>query len=422
MAGLEPMRLCKAHLRDGERLVAALVILAVASSAAAQEALLERKAMTGEWNGVRPLLSEHGFEPYLVYSATVWSNLAGGRDTGVQPNGYLDFGFEVDLAKLGAWDGLGFHADFHWWQGGRPTDDLIGGLPAMALSDWEAAATLRVYNLYLRQAFDDDRFVLKVGQIAADTDFMVSETAGVFMNAAFGDLPSQSLNTDAPVYPLAAPGIFAAARPWRWLTGRFGAYTGDAGRDRAGNHGFEWRLGRDAGCTVFSELAAAPGGSLPGTYTLGGIYGTGASGQSRAGLRRTQDYELYLMVDQTILANDHGDPVLSAFGRLSGSPDDTPDVVGFYADAGLLLLGLLPSRPKDALGIAVSILRFTDDFEQEQRVAGKPVGGGETVLELTYQLAIAPWLVVQPDAQFFFEPAFSRRNAQAVGVQIVAIF
>src|SRR5262249_52317862 len=81
------MRLCKAHLRGGERLVAALVVLACASSAPAQEALLERKALTGNWNGVRPLLSEHGFEPYLIYSATVWSNLAGGRDTGVQPNG-----------------------------------------------------------------------------------------------------------------------------------------------------------------------------------------------------------------------------------------------------------------------------------------------------------------------------------------------
>ena len=389
---------------------------------AAAEPLLERQYLTGNWNGIRPLLSAHGFEPYLTYTGTVWSNLAGGHATGVRVNGYLDFGLEIDLAKLGAWDGLGVHADFHWWQGGKPTSTLIGGVLAMGLSDWEAASTFRVFNLYVRQAFDGDRFVLKAGQIAADTDFMISRYGGIFLNAAFGDLPSQNLNLDAPVYPLAGPGVFASGRFRQWLTGRFGAYTGDPGRDRAGNHGFQWRLGTDAGCTVFSELAAAPNGSLPATYTLGGIYGTGGSGQSMSGLRRTQNYELYLMVDQTILANDHGDPVLSAFGRLSGSPDNTPDVVGLYADAGLLLLGLLPSRPKDALGVAVSILRFTDDFQQQTAVAGRPVGRGETLLELTYQVAIAPWLVVQPDAQFFFEPAFSRRNAQALGVQIVAIF
>src|SRR4029077_2795777 len=98
--------------------------------------LLERQYLTGEWNGIRPLLVANGFRPYLTYTGTLWSNLAGGTATGVRVNGYLDFGFEVDLDRLGAWDGLGFHADFHWWQGSRPTQRLIGGLIAMALSDW----------------------------------------------------------------------------------------------------------------------------------------------------------------------------------------------------------------------------------------------------------------------------------------------
>jgi carbohydrate-selective porin OprB len=38
------------------------------------------------------------------------------------------------------------------------------------------------------------------------------------------------------------------------------------------------------------------------------------------------------------------------------------------------------------------------------------------------QLAVTPWLVVQPDAQFFFEAAFSGRDAQALGIEVVAIF
>src|SRR5215470_10960130 len=417
------MRLCKAHLRGGERLVAALVILAVASSAPGQEALLERKALTGDWNGVRPLLSTHGFEPYLVYSAAVWSNLAGGRDTGVQPNGYLDFGLEVDLAKLGAWDGLGFHADFHWWQGGQPTDDLIGGVVATALSDWEAAATLRVFNLYLRQAFDGDRLVFKIGQIAADTDFMVSRYGGIFLNAGLGDLPSQNINLDAPVYPLAAPGFFASGRPLPWLTTRFGAYTGDAGDDVVGNHGFGWALGNNAGYTFFSEIAAAaPARCLPATYTLGGIYDTGRLTRSGTGEERSADYELYLMVDQGLTTNDRGEPVIGAFASLGGSPQDVHNVIDLNASAGLTLFGPLPSRRQDVLGAAVSVARFTQDFRQHESVAGSSVGHGQTVLEVTYQLAVAPWLVVQPDAQFFFAPAFSRRDAYALGVEMATIF
>jgi len=385
--------------------------------------LLERQYLTGEWNGIRPLLVANGFRPYLTYTGSLWSNLAGGTATGVRVNGYLDFGFEVDLDRLGAWDGLGFHADFHWWQGSRPTQRLIGGLIAMALSDWEAAATLRVFNLYLRQAFDGDRFVVKAGQIAADTDFMISRYGGVFLNAAFGDLPSQNLNLDAPVYPLAAPGVFMSARPLDWLTGRFGAYTGDAGDDVAGNHGFGWRVGSNAGYTFFSEVAAsAPEGSLPATYTLGGIYDTGGSAQFGTGVRRTAHYELYLVVDQALIANDRGDPVVGVFASVSGSPQDARNVVGLYAGGGIALFGPLPSRPKDVLGLAVSVLRFTNDFQTHEDAARTPVGSGETVLELTYQIAVAPWLVVQPDAQFFFDPPFSRRDAQAIGAQVVAIF
>jgi porin len=418
---------CRAVLRQRTaQLVAAigaLIGLAGAAPAADQPPLLERQYLTGDWNGVRPLFSAHGFEPYLTYTGLLWSNLAGGRETGAQVNGYLDFGMEVDLAKLGTWDGLGVHADFHWWQGDEPTSKLIGGTLAMALSDWEAAATFRVYNIYVRQAVADDRLVVKLGQIAADTDFMVSRYGGIFMNAAFGDLPSQNLNIDAPVYPLAAPGAFVSGRPWPWLIGRFGAYTGDAGDDVAGNHGFGWKLGNNAGYTFFSELAAtAPDSILPATYTLGGIYDTGGSDQFGTGAERNAHYELYLMIDQALVVADNGDPVLGAFARISGSPQDARNVVGIYADAGLTWFAPLAARPRDVLGAAVSVLRFTHDYQEQAQAAGAPVGGGETVIEVTYQVAIAPWLVVQPDAQFFFNPSMSRRDAQSLGAEVVAIF
>ena len=142
-------------------MLAACAGAAAAAPTGDQAPLLERQYLTGEWNG-----SGHCSSPTASAPISSTPEACGRTSPVATPpvcavNGYLDFGFEVDLAKLGAWDGLGFHADFHWWQGGRPTQRLIGGLIAMALSDWEAAATLRVFNLYLRQAFDGDRFVVK---------------------------------------------------------------------------------------------------------------------------------------------------------------------------------------------------------------------------------------------------------------------
>ncbi|MFN8643558.1 MAG: carbohydrate porin [Candidatus Binatia bacterium] len=385
---------------------------------------LRQHNLTGDWRGVRPALSELGQEPYLIYTTTLWGNLNGGRATGAQVNGYLDFGFDLDLHRLGLWPGLGAHADCHWYAGREPTQRLIGGIEAMALSGWEAAATLRVYNLYLRQAVgEDERFVVKLGQIAADTDFMISRYGGIFLNAAFGDLPSQNLNLDAPVYALAGPGVFLSAEPLPWLKGRFGAYTGDAGNDVAGNHGFQWKLGDNAGYTMFWELAAAaPSTWLPATYTLGAIYDTGGADQFGPADDRGPHYELYGMIDQALLASEAGDAVLGAFLRVAGSTQNVTNVVGFYADAGLTWFGPIPSRPDDVVGLALSVLRYTQDFQQQEQSAGTPVGGGETALELTYQINVTPWLVVQPDAQFFFDPSYSRRDAQALGCEASVVF
>jgi len=385
---------------------------------------LQQHNLTGDWRGVRPALSAYGLEPYFIYTTTLWGNVNGGAQTGVQLNGYLDFGLDLNFHKMGLWKGFGAHLDFHWYEGREPTQRLIGGVAAMALSGWEAAAAFRVYNLYLRQALGDkDRFIIKIGQVAADTDFMISRYGGVFLNAAFGDLPSQNLNLDAPVYPLAGPGVFLSAQFDPLVKGRFGAYTGDAGNDVAGNHGFEWQFGNNAGFTMFWELAAAaPPEWLPATYTLGAIYDTGGSDQFGPAANRGPHYELYFMIDQALLADDQGNPIVGAFARMAGSSQDKTNVVGLYADGGVAWFGPIPARPDDVAGIALSVLRYTEDFQQQEQSVGTPVGGGETAMEVTYQINVMPWLVIQPDAQFFFNPATSRRDAQALGLEVSVIF
>lgn len=402
------------------RAVSLFAVLAGAASARGDEPLLTRPYLTGDWGGWRTDLAEHGVYPYGSYLGMVWGNLAGGEERGARATGFLTLGLTLDLARMGAWSGLGAVIDVHWWHGPKPTEDLIGGLLAMALSGWEAAATFRVYDIYLRQSWDGDRYILKIGQMAADNDFMLSRYAGVFMNAAFGDLPSQNLNIGAPVYPLAAPGAYLAGTPLGWLTGRVGIYTGDAGHDVAGNHGFDWEIGNRAGYSIFSELTVTPTLPLPpGAYTAGGIYNTGGTVQFGASLARSEHYEIYGMIDQALIEHPDGTPRLGAFARMSGTSQDTNTVVGLYADGGLALYGPMSWRPNDVLGVAMSILRFTDPFIAE---SDHVYGDGEAALELTYQLVLTPWLIVQPDFQCFFNPAISRRDAQALGIQALALF
>jgi porin len=378
-------------------------------------------ALTDAVNATRPVLTELGLKPYLNYSGLMWSDVAGGLRTGTDFAGYLDFGLDIDLAKLGAWRGLGFRADAHWYEGPAPTLTRVGGLEAMALSGWEASNAFRVYDLYLHQSLQNDRFLFKIGQLAADTDFMVSRFAGLFLNAAFGDLPSQNLNIDAPVYPLAAPGAYAFGQLWPRLAARVAVYTGEAGDDVASNHGFGWRLGAKAGWTVFGELALSndAGNSA---YTFGFICDTGGSLQFGIGTERDSHSEFYWMVDQTLAADEQGNPQVGAFARFTISPQSQRSVVGVYGDAGLNVFGPIAGRPDDTAGLAISVLRFTGDFVDETRAQGMDLGSGEALLELTYQAVLAPWLKLQPDLQFVLSPPDGQHNAVVFGVQAQASF
>ncbi|MEO8602757.1 MAG: hypothetical protein ABI629_09285 [bacterium] len=94
-------------------LLSVLLMVGSARGEDAASGALEQQTLTGNWGSVRPALSEHGLKPYLTYTSMLWGNVNGGQATGVQVNGYLDFGLDVDLAKLGFWQGFGAHADFH---------------------------------------------------------------------------------------------------------------------------------------------------------------------------------------------------------------------------------------------------------------------------------------------------------------------
>jgi porin len=75
----------------------------------------------------------------------------------------------------------------------------------------------------------------------------------------------------------------------------------------------------------------------------------------------------------------------------------------------------LPGRDKDALAFAAYYGAFSRDL---------PGQSSETVLELTYTLALTPWLTVQPDIQYVINPGgrSSVKNALVIGAQISITF
>jgi len=409
--------------RSAEALLPFLLLLGQGAAGDPLGSWRERPYLTGDWNGVRTQLESSGVEPYALYSGGLWSNLHGGRDVGTRYEGLAAFGLDVDLERLAAWRGARFHIGWHDYRGGKPSEALVGQFGTAATSGAEAEDAFRFYQIYLEQTLLDERLVLKVGQLSLDEDFMVARYAQLFLNATFGDFVSNAADATFAVYPLAAPGIYAEARPAeRWRT-RVGVYTSNPGRDEGDNIGFDWSISRNAGATIFAELASRwrPFG-LPGTYSVGSTTNTGEVTDYADGGSEDGAYLLYAMLDQTLLVGRSRDgepePRLGAFLRLAYSLQDDRYAVRWHLDGGLQLRGALPGREHDSLGLAFSHDDFRRDYLRSERAEGRHVTSSEWVLELTYRAPLTGWLTLQPDLQYYVDPHYSRRNALVLGLRV----
>ncbi len=108
-------------------------------------------------------------------------------------------------------------------------------------------------------------------------------------------------------------------------------------------------------------------------------------------------------------AEKSDDRSLNVFMRIGGAPADR-NLIGLCVEDGAALKGAIPGCSADTLGLAIGYARISGDaaaLDRDARVfsaSPEPVRDYESILELTYIAAIAPWWTVQPDAQYFFHP------------------
>ena len=124
-------------------------------------------------------------------------------------------------------------------------------------------------------------------------------------------------------------------------------------------------------------------------------------------------------------------PELRVFGRLGLAPWEDRSRADFYAEVGFNYRGLFPGRGQDVLGVGVTYTDLSGDLRRAARDANRFAGtrddalpDHETVLEITYQANLAPWLSLQPDLQAVFHPGGSAcyGDALILGARTVVTF
>ena len=382
----------------------------------------------GDPGGYRAYLESRGITFGLITVAESYTNLRGGLKRGSTGLTLLDLDVDVDLEKFAGWNGAAAHATVYQIQGSGISRSRVGNL--MTLSEIEALPASRLSELWLEQNLFDGRLLVRLGELSADTEYMVSQTSILFTNGTFGwpAIFAANMTDGGPAYPLSAPALRLKYLPSREFSLQASLIDGTPGGGRPTSRVDPQRRNPNGTRFPLSDppLAIAEASYAynthtgatgePGTLTLGGWHRFGrvdaltpdpASGLNR---RVSGDSGVYGLIDQTIY-REPGDPNdgASVFLRASASPGDR-NLVDLYLDGGIAYRGLLPGRSDDTLGFAAGFTHISpaarrlDMIAAAQGLGPHPRRSAEGVLEATYQVVLAAGVAVQPTVQYVIHP------------------
>ena len=416
---------------------------------------------TGDWLGVRTELEDKGVEISGGYTAEVWGNTTGGLKTGAVYTGLLDFGATLDLEKLVGWKGASVSTRWLWLSGRDASEDLVGNF--LTISNIAGFNTLRMGELWFQQDLfprGDDGLPglsLRVGQMIADSEFVISDYGALFTNGTFG-WPAflyTNIPEGGPGYPMGTLFVRVAVNPWEWMTLQSAVFQGNVFAQDVNRHGFRWDLNADQGYFWINELQVRwnqgdDAKGLPGQGKFGAWFhtedfadpffdeaGIPLADERSSGNARTHawNYGFYWILDQ-MLYREPGEAVASSksgeqteenasnqglgwFGRIAFGPQNR-NFVGFYFDTGLVYTGLIPTRDEDQVGVGFVYAQLTNGARRTLELEGSRGVGAEMVLEFTYKAFLTPWLYIQPDAQLIINPGATQdlRNAFVLGGRV----
>ncbi|EUK18040.1 carbohydrate porin [Commensalibacter papalotli (ex Servin-Garciduenas et al. 2014)] len=397
--------------------------------------------------GVRPWLAQYGITFTAVDVNEVWGNPYGGIKQGAAYEGMTTLTLNWDPEKvLGFKHGL-FNISTMQIRGRSFTGENIANFNP--ISGTEADRSTRLWELWYQQGFWDDKFTVRIGKLALDQEFNISDYAALFMNSSFGWSMVSSLDTysGGVAYPLAAPGIRFAFQPNENWTNLF-AITNDNPNDVSfcnpsgpftcdpqSKHLSGTRFNFTTGVFIINELQyhlnPAPADEkddsksygYPGTYKLGAYFDSAGFPDQRYNAQRlllaasdtdqtkymhNNSWSVYGIADQMIWRNHDKKHSIGLFGRIQTSPGDRSPV-NLGGDGGIVYKGIF-GREDDSLGLGWGFGRMSDrarQYDRDYRRLNDPtwrIRKTEHHIELAWQIQATPWWEIKPDFQYIFNP------------------
>jgi porin len=391
----------------------------------------------GSFGGARTRLAEQGISLRGHYVAESAANVSGGLQQGTAYASEVMFGADIDLSRAIRNSGLGtFHATFTEREGSSLSQNAIGNLLTVQ-EIYGDGLTPHLTELSYDQPFLKDAIDVSLGRIITENDFADSSKywGGALYcdyqnNGICGTPIAAPIDSGYDAYPSSAWGVRVRGNPSKSVYLEGGFYQVNTLYGTRG-HGLSLGLAGDTGSYFPLEAGFTLNdakGSMVGNVRFGGYYDTSVAKDPGSQLVRfdpgdaaflnglpTPSYRgrsgEWLQFDH-LLAGGSGahDPGIAFFAAAEyGDPQTS--LLSFFGDAGIVRHGTFHGRPDDLVSLGYAYanvnprLRDVESLLQSEGYSSVPSTGQEQILEANYNVAVTPWLVLRPGAQYVFHPS-----------------
>ncbi len=359
------------------------------------------------------------------YTGEIWRNTTGGlrRATAYLDN--LDLTAEIDAERAWGWDGAIFFGYLLANTDDTLSPDIVGD--AQGVSNIDATANLRVYELWYEQALWNEHISFKIGLFDLNSEFDVIETGGLFISSSHGIGPdfSQAGENGPSIFPVASFGLRGRLNLTETLSLQAVVLDGVPGDpDHPRRTAIKFRESEGVLVAVEADYVADDGTKLAlgvwhFTADFDDVFATDSAGDP---LRRSGNQGLYVLAERTIYREpDSPEQGLAVFVRL-GFADPEVNQFSQYFGAGAVYTGLVPGRDEDKLGLAIAVARNGRPFKDSLTAPVSAVDQ-EIDIELTYHATVTRWLALQPDIHYVVNPGAGANgnldDALVVGLRFV---
>lgn len=422
-----------------------------------QTSYFDWSTLTGNWDGLRTTLQQHGFEPFVFYTVLSSGNPRGGYSQGhftMTDDWYM--GMRLDLKKIVGWNGATITISGVNRDGRGLTNEYIKS--QYNVQQDVGGQNLFFYQFFLKKYFNHDQGFLKVGRFGASDDFNASPIYGLYLNNGInGDIRNVLFDTQFSAYPFST---WAGMYRNDWKNGAFlevGAFQTWKNIFNSQTNGVDWTFHKgdgvigmvQAGVTTHlhqhpsvDSSQPTPDASVPTAQSaedtqldknrLEGHYWFGSTfspwkgyTQFNSSALASNSYGFYFHADQRVWEEAPASKRnVLLWGTLGYYPQQNISIVPFQATVGFIYQGLFTHRLDDKTVFAVIYGHFSRDYAKQQMKAGSGDPSYEAVIEGGHRFQVSKFLFMQPDLQWVIRPSGTGRyrNAIAAGAEMGVIW